>query len=136
MEKIVAKRVITKIGDVFSAKLENNKKKYFQYIANDMTQLNSDVIRAFEKQYDQEEHPNVEEVITDQPAFYAHTMINVGVKLGLWGKIGKSNDVGDITKIIFRDTNDAGRKLGDEPVLISERWYIWKINDDDFTRDE
>ncbi|CAN5467527.1 hypothetical protein BH09BAC6_BH09BAC6_07690 [soil metagenome] len=43
-------RVNTKTGDVFSVKL-NNSKKYFQYIANDSTQLNSDVIRGFRKIY-------------------------------------------------------------------------------------
>ena len=29
----MAKRVITKIGDVFSVELEKGNKKYFQYIA-------------------------------------------------------------------------------------------------------
>ena len=37
-------RVVTKIGDVFSVKLDNEVKKYFQLIAFDLTQLNSDVI--------------------------------------------------------------------------------------------
>lgn len=43
------KRVLTKIGDVFEVKIDETSKKYFQYIANDMTQLNSDVIRGFKK---------------------------------------------------------------------------------------
>lgn len=42
-------RVVTKVGDVFSVKLDNEMKKYFQLIAFDLTQLNSDVIRAFKK---------------------------------------------------------------------------------------
>ena len=41
----------TKIGDVFSAKTNENTKKYFQLIAYDLTQLNSDVIRVFKEQY-------------------------------------------------------------------------------------
>ena len=44
-------RVVTKVGDVFSVKLDNEVKKYFQLIAFDLTQLNSDVIRAFKKVY-------------------------------------------------------------------------------------
>jgi hypothetical protein len=44
-------RIRTKIGDVFSVPLDNINKKYFQYIPNDLTQLNSDVIRAFVKRY-------------------------------------------------------------------------------------
>ena len=39
----------TKLGDIFCVKIDENNKKYFQYIANDLTQLNSDVIRAFKR---------------------------------------------------------------------------------------
>jgi hypothetical protein len=35
----MAKRVITKIGDVFSAPINEHEKKYFQLIAFDLTQL-------------------------------------------------------------------------------------------------
>jgi hypothetical protein len=41
------KRTVSTIGDVFSVPLGDGHKKYFQYVANDVTQLNSDVIRAF-----------------------------------------------------------------------------------------
>jgi hypothetical protein len=47
----MATRISTKIGDVFSAKIDGNTKKYFQLIAFDLTQLNSDVIRGFKKVY-------------------------------------------------------------------------------------
>ncbi len=43
------KRVYIKTGDVFFVKVDNDYKRYFQYITNDLTQLNSDVIRAFKK---------------------------------------------------------------------------------------
>lgn len=52
----------TKIGDVFSVKLDDNKKKYFQLVeisehqrkyfqnvSNDLIQLNSDVVSAFKR---------------------------------------------------------------------------------------
>lgn len=51
-------RINTKIGDVFSVKIDNNK-KYFQYIVSDLTQLNSDVIRAFKKVYPINAHPDL-----------------------------------------------------------------------------
>ena len=44
----MAKRVITKIGDVFCVKFDTSK-KYLQYIGRDLTQLNSDIVRAFKK---------------------------------------------------------------------------------------
>ena len=47
----------TKIRDVFSANIDNNHKRYLQYIASDMTQLNSDVIRVFAKIYPIDANP-------------------------------------------------------------------------------
>lgn len=45
----MAKRIVTKIGDIFSVTLKNGKQRFFQYIANDYSQLNSSVIRVFRK---------------------------------------------------------------------------------------
>ena len=42
-----------------SVKIDENRKKYFQYIANDLTQLNSDVIRAFRKEYSASDNPEL-----------------------------------------------------------------------------
>lgn len=36
-------------GDIFSVQLKNKRKKHFQYIGNDLTQLNSEVIRALKE---------------------------------------------------------------------------------------
>lgn len=47
----MAKRIVTKIGDVFCAEIDNRIKRYFQYIVNDMEQLNSSVIRVFKTHY-------------------------------------------------------------------------------------
>ena len=47
----MAKRIITKIGDIFCVEVDNEYKCYFQYVANDMTVLNSSVIRVFSKHY-------------------------------------------------------------------------------------
>ena len=41
----------TKIGDVFEVPLEAKTKRYFQYVANDQSQLGADVIRVFTKAY-------------------------------------------------------------------------------------
>lgn len=127
-------RVITKIGDVFSVAIDNNKKKYFQYIANDLTQLNSDVIRAFKKIYPIDANSDVAEIVNDEVDFYAHCVVSLGVKMKLWNKIGNTTEIGNITQILFRDTNDYGVWVDDEPIKISKNWYVWKINDEDFTR--
>lgn len=126
-------RFIIKKGDVFSVKIGETKKKHMQYIANDLTQLNSDVIRAFKKVYSIDESPNLDDVVNDDVDFYAHCILKNGVKMKLWEQIGNNKDIGALDKISFRGTNDYGHKVGEIPIKISEKWYIWNINDDGFT---
>jgi hypothetical protein len=38
-----------KVGDVFEVSIDTTHKRYFQYIGNDSSQLNMDVIRVFKK---------------------------------------------------------------------------------------
>jgi len=126
-------RVITKVGDIFSVTIDEHTKKYFQYVANDLTQLNSDVIRAFKSTYLQMEKPDVSEIVKGEVGFYAHCVIKWGVKMNLWEKVGNYKDIGPMD-VYFRGTSDDGHKLGEEPIKISQNWYVWKINDDKFTR--
>lgn len=126
-------RAITKIGDVFYIVLENGNKVFFQYIANDLTQLNSDVIRVYKKEYLITEKPDYDEVLSGEINFHAHTMINIGVKLKLFHQSGKHRVTPDIKNILFRGSRDYGKKINDELIQVSNDWYIWRINDDKFT---
>jgi hypothetical protein len=126
------KRTNTKIGDIFSVKINNTSQKFFQLIAFDLTQLNSDVIRAFKTVYSINSNPDVSEIVNGEVEFYAHCITKLGVKLDYWEKYGKTNDIGKIDHILFRNTNDLGLKPGE--YMISYNWYIWKINDANFTR--
>lgn len=122
-------RVVIKIGDIFSVKLDEEHKRYFQYIANDLTQLNSDVIRAFKKEYPLDASPDLSEIVKDDVVFYAHCVTNLGVKMGIWKKVGKA-PIPDELNVLFRGSRDSGQKLGEEPIKISEKWYVWKINEE------
>lgn len=130
----MTKRVITKIGDVFSVPINENEKRYMQLIAFDLTQLNSDVIRAFEKIYLINEHPSLDEIIRQRIFFHAHCVTKFGIKLNLWEKVGNVSNVESINNIIFRGTPEYARKKGEAPILISNQWYIWRINDEKFTK--
>lgn len=123
----------TKIGDIFYVKIDGRNKKYFQLIAFDLTQLNSDVIRTFKNVYPINANPDLFEIINGEVEFYAHCVTKLGVKMGFWDKVGNVTDVGKTTHILFRDTNDAGSKPG-EQVKVSSKWYVWRINDNNFTR--
>ena len=118
----IAKRN-TKIGDIFSVPLDNEYKKYLQYIANDLTQLNSDVIRAFKKKYPINETPDLSEMIKGEVEFYAHCVTKWGVKLGFWEKVGNDPDIGNLS-ILFRDSTDYGTPS----IKISDNWWVWEIN--------
>ena len=121
------KRVVTKIGDVFSVKLDDNRTKYFQLVAFDLSQLNSDVIRAFKTVYPLDEKPNLSEIVNGEVEFYAHCGASIGVKLLLWEKVGHVSEIGDTNKILFRDTDDCGNG---KPYFKSTDWYVWHINED------
>ena len=126
-------RVVTKAGNVFSVKLDNEVKKYFQLIAFDLTQLNSDVIRAFKKVYAIHATPTLLDIVNDDVDFYAHCVTKFGIRMHLWDKVGNISDVGELSKILFRGTNDYGAKVGGENIKVSHNWFVWHINDDKFT---
>jgi hypothetical protein len=126
-------RANTKIGDVFSINTDENHKKYFQLIAFDLTQLNSDVIKAFKKVYPIDVNPNLSEIVNGEVEFYAHCVTKWGLKMNLWQKAGNTVEIGSTTHILFKDTNDYGVWIEGEPIRISQKWYVWHINDDTFT---
>lgn len=128
------KRVSTKIGDIFCVEINNNSKRYFQYITNDSKQLNSDVIRVFKKLYPIELQTDLLDIINDEIFFYAHCVTKWGVKLNYWDKVGNVKEVGEFNHILFRDTNDYGIRKGGEHIKISNNWYVWRIGDNEFER--
>jgi hypothetical protein len=116
----------TKIGDVFSVKINDDSKKYFQYVVSDLTQLNSDVIRAFKQVYPLNANPNLPEIVNGEVEFYAHCITKLGLKMKVWEKVGNIVDVGKINHILFRDSGD----YGNPQVKISQDWWVWKINEE------
>lgn len=120
-----------KIGDVFEVKLENGTKGYLQYIADDMTQLNSRVVRVFEKRYKTEENPAIDEVISGETEFRSHVYdIKSAENDGSWKKVGNSQDVGDLKKLLFRDSYDMGVITASSENHVSKKWYVWRIGEE------
>jgi len=116
------------IGDIFEVPLDTETKRYFQYIANDQSQLGADVIRIFTKVYTIDSEPVLEDVVGDDVEFYAHVVIQWGVRMQLWKRAGNVSDLGN-GDMLFRDTDDYGVKEGETPVEMSEDWYVWRINE-------
>lgn len=118
------KRIVTKIGDIFCVEIGDGYKCFFQYIANDMTMLNSSVIRVFSKHYPIEYVPVFDEIVKDEVSFYAHTILRFGIVYNAWYKVGKHKDIGNTNEISFRlfDENNFSQ------IEKSYTWSIWKIN--------
>ncbi len=117
-------RTNTKIGDIFSVNIDGSNKKYFQYIVNDLTQLNSDVIRTFKKVYSINANPSLSEIVNGEVEFYAHCITKLGLKMGYWEKIGNTANLGEFDDILFRTSED------DPQTKISLNWWVWKINEE------
>ncbi len=116
-------RINTSIGDVFEVPISDRDIRYIQLIAIDSTQLDSDVIRAFEKIYQRDKPPTIRDLVREKVDFYAHCVTKWGVKMGIWNRIGNSLEIGGTENILFRDTPDYGQN-----VSVSHNWWLWNIN--------
>lgn len=132
----MAKRIITRIGNIFCAEIEGKFKCFFQYIAKDMTQLNSSVIRVFKIHYPMEYKPVISDIIKDEIAFYAHTILYAGIYFNAWYKVGTSKELGleGLQKIWFGYTQrDTTEKIDGLWTIIDlnplENWWIWHVNE-------
>ncbi len=74
------------------------------------------------------------EIISDEVDFYAHCITKLGIKMNAWQNIGNSKEFVETQNILFRDTNDYGTKFGEKPIEKSDNWFVWRINDDRFTK--
>ena len=100
MEK--RKRIVTKIGDLFSVDLDGKTKRFFQYVAIDESMLGGSVIRVFKRKYDIDAEPSFDEIVNDEVDFYTHTSLKIGIQEEYWQKIGRNLNVGDTENIFLR----------------------------------
>ena len=127
METTKKKRIVTRIGNVFCAEINNDHKRFFQYVANDLEELNSSVIRVFKTRYPMDYKPIIENIVRDEVEFYAHTILKFGIVFDVWYKVGTSKNVGEGYKEAW--FGDVSAKIHDDPSLNpAELWIIWKIN--------
>ena len=124
---MTTKRIIVKPGNIFSAEVFSGILKYFQYIGNDETQLGSQVIRVFKQEYPVDSKVTLDSVLANEVEFHAHCFIKHGINMGLWNKMGQGT-IHESPIPTFRDTYDFGRALWEEPIAISIKWVIWKMN--------
>lgn len=141
----MVKRIVTRIGNVFCVEIDGKYKRFFQYIANDLDQLNSSVIRVFKSCYPIDYKPKIDEIIKGEVGFYAHTMLRAGIADSVWYKVGTSKELGlegmysfywgntSNIKILFgpKYINDYGIELTKTDIVDIDplvNWTIWNAS--------
>jgi hypothetical protein len=122
------------IGDIFSTQINETEKKYFQYISIDVNQLNSDVIKVFDNKYKIFENPDYQDLLSCKVDFFAHTFLITGIKKGIFKKAGSMPVIDCMDKIIFRTTSDYGTKIGELPILKTNNWKFWNLEDNEINK--
>jgi hypothetical protein len=113
-----------RLGDVYKVDLGKGSVGLFQHVADDPTQLGSNVIRVFSHTLNTHNLAlDFQELVSSAAAFHAHVAIPVGLKLKIWERIGNSRIVGDSQRICFRICNDYGRP----GLQSSQDWSVWRI---------
>ncbi len=138
----MAKRIVTKIGNIFCAEIDGKYanidgkyKVYFQYIANDMSQLNSSVIRVFKRRYPLDANPKMDDIVMNEVAFYAHTVLRAGIDVGAWYKVGKSDNLGldSLRNVWFGDVTYLGNpnfRVDYSKFNTQDNWWVWHVNEE------
>ena len=126
----MAKRIVTKIGNVFSMKLSDGTKGHFQFVAIDTTNLSSSVIRVFKKRYALNETPSIDEIVHGEVAFYAQAILRIGILDGVWEKIGKSDfiDSERTAKIVFGTDRIEEVSILKQVLPNLKRWRLWHVS--------
>jgi hypothetical protein len=112
------------IGDMFEVPMDGSAVRFFQYVGNDMTQLNSAVIRVFRKSYDVTEPLDVDAVTAGTVDFHAHVFLRIGLKRQLWRKVRHAQAPSTLD-VLFRDSED----YGNPSIKVSRKWYVWRVNE-------
>ena len=115
-------------GSIFCT-VRNNQKRFFQYVGSDLSQLNSDVIGIFRRNYTHNEFPNVARFLDDTYEYVLHTTISLGKRMCGWEYLGETSEPHKIDDVLFvtQHSHPLFYRVG-EP--IDGGWRIWKMNED------
>jgi hypothetical protein len=117
-------RRMPNVGSIFCVEEDGSRVRYFWCVGVDQSQLYSQIIVVFKRSYPAAEPPDFDAITKDEVAFYCHTLLGMGKKLGLWRRAGFRCVTRDFP-MLFRDSAD----YGDPSVRVSERWSVWYPNE-------
>jgi hypothetical protein len=113
---------MARIGDIYAVEVAEGQVKLFHHVANDASQLGSNVIRAYKPAYSAAALPHMSVILNAEVDFHAHAVCSLGVKLGYWQKVSHVKPASEVT-VWFRDSND----YGNPSITISRDWWVWRV---------
>lgn len=120
-----------KIGEVYRVN-DLKPARYFQLVALDLTQLNSDVIAVFSSNNDLTDSTDeIDAIVHSGVEFFTHTTVSAGVSNKLWTKIGKTVVV-NCDDALFKDIDYNDDFPDWEPYEKDyyHSWVIWRPNEE------
>lgn len=112
------------IGDIYAVHLPGDSLGFMQHIANDKSQLGSNVVRIFGIIQAKGAAVDLEKIAESQVKFYAHVLLRAGETLDVWEKIGRINKV-SASIPLWCQCNEDGNWSRD---LVSYNWVVWQTN--------
>lgn len=113
-----------RIGDIFAINLDAQSIRYMQYVADDDSQLRSNVVCVFQRVFPAGAAIDPEQLVLGEVYFHAHVFLRIGLRQKRWYKTGHAQ-ARDASTVLFRDTNDFGHPA----VTVSKNWYVWRIGE-------
>jgi hypothetical protein len=137
------KRIITKIGHIYQTIETKRGPRYFQLVTFDQVQLVSDVVVIFRPPEDPLDPKDVDQIAALPVECYTHTIVNFGIKDGLWHKIGKAPVKAQLAQLHFKSYHDAemgeieakavAKGIMPPSPLPFPHWVTWTPQDADWT---
>lgn len=129
----MAKGVRVRQGDVFCVKLDEKTKGYFQFLFRDSSQLGGNVIRVFYKHYPNDYDPTIDEIISDDVAFFTHTFVQGGIYFDVFTKIGNVKVLNEnkLPGVIFCYQSTPYEFDNNYPkeMWSKKMWYVYQANE-------
>ncbi len=114
-----------RVGDIYRIRLSDGKVGYMQHLANDSTQLSSNIVLVLRSGYLPTEKPSFEQV-SMHDGFFAHVFLNAGETLKIWERIDHSRPVApEPLPIVWTIYSDK-----DQNLEVSKNWQVWRTNEE------
>jgi len=114
-----------RVGEIYRIRLSDGNVGYMQHLANDSTQLSSNVVLVLRKKYLPTEEPSFEQV-SAHDGFFAHVFLKAGETLKLWERIDRSRPVvPEPFPVVWTIYSDK-----DQNLEVSKNWQVWRTNEE------